>query len=486
MKKKLFSKTIAIFLVICYLNVFCLQDAVYAKTDDKPVQAQSSKGSGNKSSGSGKKPKDDSETMAALSSLSAEGGAPSSFGSGNLNVSALQLFQNNLFAGKATMSVPIAVPTGRNNVHPSIGLAYSSQSGNGICGVDWSMSLDSIRRSTKRGVPLYDDNKDSFIFASSGGTQELVKVASGTYRAKIESAFLRYEYNGSRWVVTDKQGTKYYFGQTSGSRQQSGSSKIYAWYLDKVLDIKGNFMLLTYQHDQSQIYPDSISYTGNELQDDEPRYSVTFSLEGRPDTTFSYRTGIKIATARRIKEIRVKYGQDLIRKYALRYQQSSSSSRSILKEVQQYGSDGTTALPAITFGYLNKNHEFDILKSWGPIDKGDSSSSSFYFLRSGEDNRRVDIFDINGDGLPDRVMQGDYDKNWEVQLNTDDGFGGSIAWHNIDNLRISNYYYLLRYEKADSIAVDIFDINGDGLPDRVMQDKADSDWEVQLNTGTGF
>ena len=42
----------------------------------------------------------------------------------------------------------------------------------------------------------------------------------GHYGQKVERSFAKYEYHSDgSWVVTDKQGTKYIFGQTEDSRQ---------------------------------------------------------------------------------------------------------------------------------------------------------------------------------------------------------------------------------------------------------------------------
>jgi hypothetical protein len=51
--------------------------------------------------------------------------------SGNFSVSA---------DGAATYSIPIAVPKGRSGMEPSISINYSSQGGNGLLGVGWSLS----------------------------------------------------------------------------------------------------------------------------------------------------------------------------------------------------------------------------------------------------------------------------------------------------------------------------------------------------------
>lgn len=44
-------------------------------------------------------------------------------------------FSPDLFTGTGNFSVPIAVPEGRNQLHPSLSLSYSTGHGNGLYGV---------------------------------------------------------------------------------------------------------------------------------------------------------------------------------------------------------------------------------------------------------------------------------------------------------------------------------------------------------------
>ncbi len=116
------------------------------------------------------------------------------------------------------------------------------------------------------------------------------------------------------------------------------------------------------------------------------------------------------------------------------------------------------------------------------------------------------IRDIDGDGLPDRVE--DYwaalnsvyagtlpyipYTNYEVQLNTGQGFSGMTYWPvsagplGPTNV-YSSYYYCV---ESAGVNVGLFDINGDGRPDRVLsgwyQQGPMTNFMVQLNTGTNF
>ncbi|MBI3011414.1 MAG: VCBS repeat-containing protein, partial [Candidatus Omnitrophica bacterium] len=271
-------------------------------------------------------------------------------------VSTPQSFQPDLFTGRATTSIPIVVPPGRKGMQPSLALAYSSSGRNGWVGVGWGLDLGYIERSTKNGVPKYDAS-DTYTFMFQGVASDLVRIPDGTYRAKDEGLFLRFEDRGiSGWEVRDKAGTRYVFGRDVNSQLDSGG-RTFRWCLDTVIDPNGNTLALAYTKDRGQLYPSQIDYTGHEPTRLAPTNRVTFLLEDRPDDEVSYRSGFAVTTAKRLKEIAA-YAPDpqgqplqLARKYALVYTTSGRTGRSLLASVQQFGTDGTTSLPATTLTY---------------------------------------------------------------------------------------------------------------------------------------
>ena len=94
-------------------------------------------------------------------------------------------------SGAAVQSVPIEVPPGVGGIAPQVSLVYNSSRQPGLLGSGWSLELGAIERSTRRGVPQYNDN-DLFFLIQSGGRQELVyDAAAGFYRGRIEGAFLK-------------------------------------------------------------------------------------------------------------------------------------------------------------------------------------------------------------------------------------------------------------------------------------------------------
>ncbi|MGO4636435.1 SpvB/TcaC N-terminal domain-containing protein [Streptomyces sp. 2RAF24] len=117
-------------------------------------------------------------------------------------------------------------------------------------------------------------------------------------------------------------------------------------------------------------------------------------------------------------------------------------------------------------------------------------------LGGGESDARVDLIDINGDGLPDKVYA-----NGDVQLNLGYSFAAREPWPagplndaSTRNAGVNLGFNIDRYGFAGGVSAELgtsftnasmADVNGDGLTDRVFTDGANP-LKVAINTGTGF
>ncbi|MEV7523613.1 SpvB/TcaC N-terminal domain-containing protein [Streptomyces sp. NPDC091371] len=117
-------------------------------------------------------------------------------------------------------------------------------------------------------------------------------------------------------------------------------------------------------------------------------------------------------------------------------------------------------------------------------------------LGGGESDARVDLIDINGDGLPDKVFG-----NGDAQLNLGYSFAAREPWSagpindaSTRNVGVNLGFNVDRYGFAGGVSAELgtsytnasmTDVNGDGLTDRVFTDGANP-IKVAVNTGTGF
>lgn len=418
-----------------------------------PIQTQSSSSGGMKLM-----------AMAASASDSGTGGAQTqtSFSSltGPLGTTK-QIYQTDLFTGRASVNIPIVVSPGRGNVQPDIGIVYTSGGGNSWCGIGWDLSIGSIERSTRKGVPSYDNSKDTFTATFSGVQSDLVSIGNGEYRAKYDPSYLKFKYDGTSWIVWDKNGTKYVFGSSASSRVDNTYST-FKWCLDRVTSIDTNYMTIAYVKDSGEIYPDTISYTGNDTTGDAPRQTVKFNLESptRSDIYENYRSGAKVTTQYRLSNIEVKCDGSLVRKYQFQYTVSPNTYKSLLTSVVQYGADGTSALPPTTFTYQSGVNGWTENSTWTIPDGS--------FVDGNADQGRC-LVDLNGDGLPDfMVAIANQSGTWteKTYKNTGNGWTYDSGW----NAPNGNFIWITQGKNIDD-GRRLADVNGDGFPDWIVANK---------------
>jgi len=129
---------------------------------------------------------------------------------------------------------------------------------------------------------------------------------------------------------------------------------------------------------------------------------------------------------------------------------------------------------------FNNGRGFENLEEWGPLA---NLYGSWSYIGYG-DPTSVTTVDINGDGLPDRVMRNHDNQfaNWQAQINNGHGFEPIAEWGPIIHNNVSDRAHIRAGNQT--VYVDFFDINGDGLPDRVMRGNNNYDhWDVQFNNG---
>ena len=395
---------------------------------------------------------------------------------------------HSFFNGSVRYRYPIAVPPGTAGMAPSVSLAYASHGSWSNTGYGWSLSgVDAISRSAKCGVPTMSDG-DTFVWRG----EELVPDASGIYHTAKES-FARIERLGegtaSLWLVTTPSGMKYRYGATDNSRVLAHENPdiVHRWALDRVEDANGNYYTVVYAHDadSAAYYPETITYTFNDAAPLVAYRTVHFAWEARPDVRTSYSEGTRVTTALRLASVESRVDGALHSRHDLSYALGAGG-KSLLTSIRVVGSDDTTALSPTRFRYSKGKTRFGEVTSHG--------DGLGMYISTGRNGASKMLIDINGDGLTDEVSRavrrprGVTAMPFEIRLGTiEGGFAEAIEWDGAtDSPMVTttvSHKQLLYSSKL------MMDMDGDGRPDiieRTPHGRESGNYEVYLNTGTGF
>ncbi|HEY3140144.1 MAG TPA: SpvB/TcaC N-terminal domain-containing protein, partial [Acidimicrobiales bacterium] len=399
-----------------------------------------------------------------------------------------ETFTPDLFTGTGNLTVPLAVPPGRNAFEPQLHLAYSSGNGNGPFGLGWSLNVPGITRKTSDGVPRYrdtapaPDDRDVFVLS---GLDDLVPVSEPgpgvtRYRPRTEGLFAQIDRDHDVWRVSAQDGLVSVYGsQPSGDAgpaviaDPANRAKVFSWQLAQTTDPFGNRIEYHYQHDGGsegprtwdQSYLREIRYVDFE-DAGQTRFlvSVVFVYEPRPDPFSDYRAGFEIRTRLRCRRIEVhthaNANADLLtRTYELAYVDqldpaSVPANRvSLLSRITVVGHDGarTQELPPLDLRYTpfapEQRRFRDITARNDALPPRSLADDDF---------EMVDLF---GNGLPDIV-----------QMN-----GTAQFWR---NLGAGTFDTPRRMEEVPAgvqlrdPGVQFCDTNGDGRADLLVLDRS--------------
>jgi len=361
--------------------------------------------------------------------------------------------------GEARYSLPLWVPDGHGKALPELSLSYSSQAGNGLLGVGWSLGgLPSItwcpRTMAQDGYTHGGD-----FFGLDGlcldGNRLVPVSALGSenreYRTE-RATFSRIIAYGTEDGVPDyfrvwtKRGEVLEFGETADSRavayllagegtdprnpslvQAAGAPQVTtAWALNLLRDRNDNIFNVKYTQIHggadslwsTQIHPLSIDYS--------PNQSVRFVYEPRPDPVEGFRAGTHSRIDVRLSRIQMWGGPggeatQLLRQYRLGYTNHTITQRSLLRLVTETDRDGTAKAPLL-FSYASGNYQFharDAGSGGKPV-----GGRTAHHLMAG---------DVDGDGRTDLIHPaGTFDPlTWKpgyvIQRSVPSGFAPPVA-----------------------------------------------------------
>jgi RHS repeat-associated protein len=378
-----------------------------------------------------------------------------------------------LFTGSLVASFQVPLPPGRNGMTPQFDLIYRSNSGRSWLGVGWDLELGAIERKSR---PRVDFQSEEYEHRSAAGVVELTRLPDGTFRAKIESAFTKFEKRVQDgrvfWLATDRQGNRHVLGATETARlaDPGNPDRIFRWSLERVEDTFGNFIAIAYQKPDGAVpYPASIRYT--EHPDIPATHEVQFDLAESPRGMEDHSLGFPVIRKRQLQAIRLLSGGQLQAAYRLEYEESLTTSRPLLARIRRFGRDAVfspageiagSELPPVEMTYTASARDTGARDDSPPAGRVHSETG---------DPGEVQWADVNGDGRMDycRVLEdeiscalsisGGFGRERRQAL--DDGYPESRAW---------------------------VDFNGDGRADfcRLVGDFGEFRARCRLATADGF
>lgn len=413
-------------------------------------------------------------------------------------------FEPDYFTGAATYRYSIDLPSGRQGMTPDVTLFYNShrRSRASEVGVGWELNLYYIERSSIKGLPDYGG--EDYISYENGQARQLLFVESApdncaAYRYKIESADQKRFFKCQNyWIMYDKSGKKYLFGQGENTRLENAAQrKTLRWYLEKVEDPNHNNILYRYRvvsldaffthggedptdsYKVHNIFLAEIEYAGH---GDEPgTYRVDLRYDNNDHKTPDFRSEFGKTVSKHLSKVLIFERSNQakpIHEYTFRYEEDQQMLKLAGITVQAQNNNIVTTLPETTFEYSSLADE----NYWVPNDDiyQDPIGQATQYDKAHR------FFDMNGDGLVDRVFQNRDTGNFEVYVNTGNDFNPQAQlWPDIcdgGNGSCSG-------EELN----DLIDFNGDNLPDRILGGEINiigqglhRGYFVKYNSGTEF
>ncbi len=337
-------------------------------------------------------------------------------------------------SGAAEISIPITVPPGTAGMEPKLAIGYSSQGGNGMLGVGFSLSgLSQISRTGatqfhdgfKGGVNF--DSKDRYLLDG----QRLILVAgtwgaaNSEYRTEMESfSRIRLLPNSSGallyWEVQTKAGLTIRLGDSNDSRsfaqRFSGDTAILSWSSASITDTNGNQILFDYatpsglEIGHKRI--ESITYATNTTTSPPlaAASQVFFEYENRDDDPSSWVGGAQISVRMRLSAIECRHAGSAARRYELAYQYSADTQASQLTEIVEKlrspSGGPMQSLPPTTFAWQTNG---------GTVQFGDPLRTTI--KNWGATNVDDIVGDFSGDGVTDVLVFNTTREQFDLYVN---------------------------------------------------------------------
>ncbi|MEW5788556.1 MAG: FG-GAP-like repeat-containing protein [Pseudomonadota bacterium] len=386
--------------------------------------------------------------------------------------------------GAATYAAAIPVPPGTGGMEPKLSLNYTSQGGNGLLGVGWSLGgLSAIYRCPKSiaqdgafaGVEYntndrfcLDGNRLLVTYGNYGANQAEYRTEMDGY-SKVVSYGTPGE-GPTKFKVWTKAGLIMEYGYTEDSRiEANGKTAVRVWSVNKISDTKGNYLTVTYTEDTTNgdYRPTRIDYTGNDTTATPTFNSVQFEYEARPDEDSHFPGGTLVKMTKRLKTLKTYAAAALVSEFKLTYEADATPNEvSRLVTLKHCAGDGV-CMPATTFGWRTPTEPVvEVPTAW----TGASGVGTSATLPGA-------MADINGDGKEDYFLDANALGQVKVAYSTGTGFQAMVVAGTVTNWSaLGGNPPILAGDLNGDGRADLFNVNGwNGTSKKAL-----------LSTATGF
>ncbi|MEP7126921.1 MAG: FG-GAP-like repeat-containing protein, partial [Byssovorax sp.] len=312
--------------------------------------------------------------------------------------------------GESTYTLSLVVPPGAAGMQPSLAVAYSSASGDGMLGMGFSLTgLSAVSRCPRTAA---QDNQLRSVRYDQGDAlcldgARLVQVGSSNgvveYRTFPDTFVKVLAYPSTiaanpadTLKVFARSGLILEYGASPDSKVMGRSGVVRSWLVNRVRDRSENtidyeYLNLSAGHENTTEYvPYRIRYTGNRSV--LPSRTVQFAYEPKADSdsrTF-FAGGMELTSTQQLATISM-FGPEsvLVRQYRFTYKTGAGSGRTVLRSVRECAADDTCK-PRTTFGWYGGTADFERIPTTITVPQSHLSAPM--------------MMDVTGDGLDDLVV----------------------------------------------------------------------------------
>ncbi len=368
----------------------------------------------------------------------------------------IETFLPDRFVGLPKLELPLLLAPLRS----SLTIAFDPELARrrqGVLGHGWVLPIPHISRSKKNGIKYA--GREFALFASPGAG-DLVETTANRFKLAADDKLLTVESRGAYFILKDRDGATYLFGQSPNSRLHDASGqRVYAWFVDKVVDRHGNVAAFQYENINGVPYLKSIRYGSSNASRVPFELAFTYDQDSFSPTVFEF--DFPTRNERLLRTIRVSVSGRTSRSYEFAYLGVPEAGIYLLESVVEKGT--TDDNPRRYTLQYSPPSELALAPPWtgGPLPVVSVAN-------------KCATGDFNGDGKTDLACYAGNGGNWQMALSTGVGWsaqlwaGGPTQGEPVDGLCLTG------------------DFNADGKTDLACYASRDGTWEMGLSTGNGW